>query len=204
MHTCTHIRGQAQAAYNAREQRGNDNASLCRSRSVCIFLHTILSPWPNPSAVPPSPDTSWRSWRGWGWWKKGCPRPQPPGPASVSKAHTSSKLPQGWKNPGLQDIKTKTTMFYECSRHLFPELTTIINSFTAVSFIAFPGGAPTCCLRSDPVQLLRTERLAWQLAQAGSISWQLGGPRQGSPGTVLSAWTLPPLGREAHFPRWDH
>lgn len=76
-------------------------------------------------------------------------------------------------------------MFYECLRCLFPELTTIINSFTALSFIAFSRGAPTCCLPSDPVQLPSTERLAWQLAQAATASWQLGGCRQESPGAVL-------------------
>lgn len=68
--------------------------------------------------------------------------------APDTEGHTSSKPPQCQKKPGLRDINTENTMFYECLRCLFPELTTIINSFTAVSFIAFPvGHPPAVCLR---------------------------------------------------------
>lgn len=86
-------------------------------------------------------------------------------------------------------------MFYECSRRLFPELTTIINSFTAVSFIASPSGAPTCCLRSDPVQRLSTEA-GLTAGTGGHHLLAAGSPRQGSPGTTVptSAWIPPPLG----------
>lgn len=88
------------------------------------------------------------------------------------------------KKPGLRDINTENTIFYECLRCLFPKLTTI-NLFTALSFIAFSHGTPTCWLPLDPVQLLITERLAWQLAQATTASWQLGECRQESPGAIF-------------------
>lgn len=83
-----------------------------------------------------------------------------------SEGHSSSSSPGAGKTWSLRHKDSKRSVLL-VPETFISKLTTIINSFTAVSFIASPSGAPTCCCLSEP----RGSKHAEASMAAGTGGW---------------------------------